>query len=223
DRVHGGAGRQRGDEVARHLAEPVVERRQRFGGQEAVEGPAPGGMRVAAMPLGTCRWRETALEKRAWSRAAWTTRSCRSSTHSPRTLRTTPWRGRSWSAKARRSRPSADRSSGMWSVMWLPRRGTASGFHEHSNAGGARARVDPPSRDRAAPAATWHVRRCRAARLRRANGPFDAGRRAPVHASMSAAVRWSRRMAGPDITLYLVHLDIDVAGHPDPAPDLVEL
>ncbi len=30
-------------------------------------------------------------------------------------------------------------------------------------------------------------------------------------------------MAGPNITLYLVHLDIDVARHPDPAPDLVEL
>ena len=40
---------------------------------------------------------------------------------------------------------------------------------------------------------------------------------------MSATVRWSKRMAGPDITLYLVHLDIDVARHPDPAPDLLEL
>jgi len=40
---------------------------------------------------------------------------------------------------------------------------------------------------------------------------------------MSVAVRWSPRMAGSDITLYLVHLDIDVAGHPDPAPDLVAL
>lgn len=30
-------------------------------------------------------------------------------------------------------------------------------------------------------------------------------------------------MAGSDINLYLVHLDIDVAGQPDPAPDLVEL
>ena len=52
----------------------------------------------------------------------------------------------------------------------------------------------------------------------RDSGLLDAGRRAPVHASMSATVRWSRRMAGPDITLYLVHLDIDVARHPDPAP-----
>jgi len=32
-----------------------------------------------------------------------------------------------------------------------------------------------------------------------------------------------RPMTGTGTTLYLVHLDIDVAAHPDPSPDLVEL
>ena len=30
-------------------------------------------------------------------------------------------------------------------------------------------------------------------------------------------------MAATRTTLYLVHLDVDVAAHPDPSPDLVEL
>lgn len=40
---------------------------------------------------------------------------------------------------------------------------------------------------------------------------------------MPAAVQGYVRMAAGETTLYLVHVDTDVARHPDPSPDLVEL